>query len=434
MLRKIWIIFRWISGIALMALTIGAVASGDTVPGVIIFIIGLLIIPPVTKFLVRLLKGELKRPSLEIKPPLSIRKFIKDLDLKNDDNLIQTIDNRLKQTKRSFSDKDKKKLGLSLYQNISMAGIHSLFQANEEQKLQELREYFHLSDNEISDVRKSIKPMALSEIATLFRNSFNDGYSKIHIESLINKLKNELGLIQPDVNAAKEKAAKEFLDVFLQKKLVKGRVSPADETDIFHVLAKLGYAPEKLSGLIPQATLQNLKTGKLLWQLENGILRQIQAPYLNLRQSENCYWSCNGTRIESETKITEYSLSGGGLSFPVTSTISVGGGTGTARPIENEVTHKYNGTLYLTSQRVIFISPDSSKSFQIGLDDLLSFTQYTDGLGFIIDQNNFIVQLSTKDLELFSIALSSAIRNHLEPDNETLRLARTEIEKGKEVI
>ena len=43
-----------------MALTIGAVASGDTVPGVIIFIIGLLIIPPVTKFLVRLLKGKLK--------------------------------------------------------------------------------------------------------------------------------------------------------------------------------------------------------------------------------------------------------------------------------------------------------------------------------------------------------------------------------------
>lgn len=442
MRKKIVNIIRWTLGIALILLTIGAFSSGDTIAGSIILILGLLLIPPIPKYLFKLFKGDLNLHSLKIKLLLNSKKFIRELDLKNDNNLIQTIDYRFKHTERVFNDSDKKRIGISVYRNIAISAMDTAFTKDETDKLQKVMEYFHLSEKEISEIEKSLNPQVLSKIEEIHRKSFQEEYSKIYITSLLEKLTKQFGLTSEDVNSTKKKVDREFLDEFLSLKLTLRRISPKDESDIFEALVKLGYSPKQLSKLISVKTFQELKRGKLLWQLENGILTPIPNTTLNLipnttlnlKQSEVSYLSYKAKRLEVEAIDKGYSLSAGGLSFPITQNISFGGGLGNAKPIKENVLNEFEGTLHLTNKRVVFLSSANNKSFQVSFEDLLSFNLYSNGIEFLVNQNNFVIQLSSNDLEFFTAALQSSIRNNLKKDNNIYKMAKIELEKEKNII
>ncbi len=434
MAKKIWEIFRWILGISLMLLTIGAFASGDTIAALIVLVAGLLLTPPITKYFAGIFRGGFKIHFPKIMLPLSVRKFTRNLDLENDDNLIQTIDDRLRRKSNLFDNNGKKELGVSVYKKLCELAINTHFIKGEEAKLQKIKEYFQLSDKEILEIKKSLKTRALSKVETLFHQFFQPEYSKAHVQSLIEKMAQQFNLTNSDIDAVNEKVKKEWLDEFLAQKLNLRNISPKDETEIFRELSRLGYSTKQLNNVISVKTLQKLKRGKFLWQLENGILTSIPAPHLNLKPEELCFLSYKAKRFEKETVVNGYSLSGGGLSFPVTKNISLGGALGNAKPIKEEVLNKFEGTLYLTNKRVVFTSPGNNKSFQVNFDDLLSFNLYLDGLEFIVDQNNFLMQFSPDDVELFTTALTSAIRNHLKEDNNIYLLAKAEMEKGENIF
>jgi len=64
----------------------------------------------------------------------------------------------------------------------------------------------------------------------------------------------------------------------------------------------------------------------------------------------------------------------------------------------------------------------------------LSFNVYLDGLEFILSRKGYILNLSSKNVELFSVGLASAIRNFLDSDNDILKKAIKEIELNDSFI
>ncbi|MBN9349397.1 MAG: hypothetical protein J0H55_01820 [Chitinophagaceae bacterium] len=434
MKKQVIYVIRWIVGIAMILLTIGAFVSEDYLAGSIVLLSGLFLIPDFVPLLNKIITRQLSFKLPKLKLPLMAERFVRDLDLVNDLNLIETIDNRLKHSNKIIDKGAMKSTGHLIYRQIAGNGINSAFSKGEMEKLKSISTYFHLTYQQESAIKRSLTEKALAKIENLQSESFDQNYPQDYVSARIENLKVAFSISKETVEEIRKKTGQKKLTEFLEKESNWRIISPEGETAIFNEIKRLGYSPALLPQLTTQKTMTQLKRAKMLWRFENGVFSAIDGTDLNLNPSETCYLNYGGERLELETVMQGYSLNGGGLSFPVTKHISVGGGYANAKPVSKDVLNRFKGTLYLTSQRVVFLSSLNTKSFQIYFKDLLSFNLHSDGLEFIVDQNFFTVQLETNSVELYAAALTSAIRNSFDENNNMLSMAKSEMEKGEDFI
>lgn len=427
------LLLRWFVSIVLMLLSIGAFASGDTIPATLVLILGFFLIPPISNLIFGLPQESFHLPKFKINSPLNANKFIRQLDLKNDDNLVNTIDVYLSSEKQMFSEKRLKKMGRSIYKETLKSAVDAPFSKKENSRLSQLEEYFHLSVNEVSGIKKKYHQKAISTLEKLLKQSYDREYFNSHIQSHIEELASYFKISSSEINELRNKIVTQILQELLSLILLGGRITPKDETLIAHEVKRLRLRKEQLINLIPSKMMQEIRHKKWLWQLENGILHPKENGKLMMQITEECYLSFRSKLLETDTVDKGYSMGGGGISFPITKDINFGVGTGMAKPITETIQNSYPGDLFLLNTCILFVTT-GKKSFRIDFPHLLTFKLYSDAVEFILNRDSHIVQLSGSQAELFAAALTGAVRNYFDKENEVVMNAKKEIAENESIF
>lgn len=130
---------------------------------------------------------------------------------------------------------------------------------------------------------------------------------------------------------------------------------------------------------LDRRSAEQLERFARLWAIENGDLPVIEVP-INLQKKEVCHFTCPAEWYELRTRTVRIDYAGPvgsiriakGLRFRV-------GSIAPRRVTKEELTRIDQGTLYITSKRVIF--DGSRKNTTIRYASLLAVQRYADGLG-----------------------------------------------------
>ncbi len=420
---------RWVFGIFLLIFSIGGFASGNFIFAIIILLISILITPYTSNCVFKLFSGESSLSNLRFLPNES-NKFIKSLDF-NDENIIQSIENHFLSTKKPISDKRKSNIGKKIIFNNLKFFLSDLHLSKKEKlRLQEITEYFNLSKKEISDIKRKLNKKSIERLVT---KSYNDKILTDEEQEEIVSLAEYLELSKDNIEKIKKKVALSLLKVAFNDKLSDKRITPTEESELTKLLRDLKISKEQLSEIVPKKSLKQFAYAKLLWSLDNGVFYPIPNPSITLRKKEECYLSFPAKLLEYKTIHKGYSYSSSSISIPITKGVRYRTGGGRAKPIKEQVKIKHIGSLFLTNLRIVF-STSGNKSFQIPFTKLISFNVYRDGLEFILERRSHLIYLSSKNVEMFSVGLTSSIRNFLNSDNEILKNALSEIEENDNFI
>lgn len=143
----------------------------------------------------------------------------------------------------------------------------------------------------------------------------------------------------------------------------------------------------------------------LLDSLREGVNLPVTKAPIILQRNELCHFNILATRLVCKKVTVGYEGSSRGISVRVAPGVRFYTGGSKGYPVKAEITEKYDGTIVVTSKRIVFIS--DRKGFAIPLNKLVAVTPYTDGYGFQKDSTNYLVQLP--DAEYFGAILNGVI-------------------------
>lgn len=181
-------------------------------------------------------------------------------------------------------------------------------------------------------------------------------------------------LLAADVmEGAKAEARKACLHELVRDSLSGGVLSPANYALIFHAAKRLDVNLQ-----MSEETLGELEKMKRYWEIENGILTAIPVDIL-LPHGEICYFTAPCTWYEHHSRVESAACTGISASFKIAPGVRYRVGAFAPRRFAfDSLTEIDKGQLFLTSHRLLFTG--GKKSMALGLDHILSFTPYTDGI------------------------------------------------------
>jgi hypothetical protein len=300
----------------------------------------------------------------------------------------------------------------------------------EKEQLEEIIKYFSLDISFVNSVKASINKTATEK---LVKKKYEDKILTDDEKEEIVEFATYLNLNPIEIEKIRLNVASALFSAVVSEKLSDHKLTPQEETDLIKTLNNLQIDISVIKEIIPTNKIQELAYAKLLWQLSNGIFPVLQNVALGLKKNENCYLSFSSRLLERKVVTTGYSSSSSGVSFRIAKGVSYRVGASRSRAIKEEVTLKHPGMLYLTNERVIFVS-SGKHSFTLKFDKILSFEVYSDGMSFILEKKNHLIELDKKHVELYATGLSSAIRNYLDDENTYLANAQKEIESNESFI
>lgn len=431
-LKIILSVIRWIIGVTFILASLGGIISGDYITALIVMLIGLLCLPPVTNKLFNKnavssggFLGFLQNLNFD-----SSNKMINSLNFNDKTNLISTVNQEIANSSKPINDKKKYNIGKEIYRRALQNALLDLHISEKEKNhLEEIISNFNLNLIDVLNIKKIFCHKA---VESLIKKSYDD-------KILTDEEKNEIFILAEYLNMPKEKienirlnVATSLLKTALNEKLSDKRLSPKEETELNEILSNLKIEKEQISTIVPKKSLDELAYAKLLWNLDNGIFYTIPNPPITLKKSEECYFALNAKLMERKIIHKGYSQRSQGISIPIVKGVRYRVGSGRSVPIKEEITLKHPGSIYLTNLRIIFSS--GSKSFEIPFSKLLTFNVYSDGIEFILNNKNFLMQMNGKELELYAVGMSSAIRNFVDGENESINSAMKEIENNETFI
>lgn len=425
-------ILRWIIGIILMLTSIGGFISGDYLTATIVLVIGALILPIVTNKLFNR-NSENSFSTLNLFQDMNFgqtNKIVNSLDFNNKENLIADINNQINLSKKPINDKNKYTIGKQIYFKALQNCLIDLNLSETEKKhLEEIISNFNLTKFDILNAKNKL---STSTVQKLIQKSYDDKILTENEKDEIVNLAEYLELPKDKVETIRVKIASSLLQTALNEKLSDKRLSPKEESELNQILNDLQIQKDQINSILPKKSLDELAFAKLLWSLDNGAFYSIPNPQITLRKSEECYLGYSSKLLESKIIHKGYSSSSQGVSIPIMKGVRYRVGSSRSVPIKEQVTIKHPGSLFLTNLRIVFSS--GSKSFEIPFTKLLSFKVYTDGIEFMLQNKNFMVQLNSKEIELFAVGMTSSIRNYLDGENQSLKNAMKEIEENEKFI
>ncbi|UOK43654.1 MULTISPECIES: hypothetical protein [Flavobacterium] len=425
-------LIRWFIGMTFILASFGGIISKEYTAAIIFLLIGLLCLPPITNLLFNKdavspggLLGFLQSLNLD-----SSGKMINSLNFNDKENLISIINHQISTNKKPVNDKKKYNIGKQVYQKALQNSLTDLHISEyEKQHLEDIVSNFKLNPSDVSNIKKTLSEKT---IQSLIQKSYDD-------KVLTEEEKNEIFILSEYLNIPKDKVeslrlkiASSLLKTALNEKLSDKKLSPKEETELNGILNDLQIDNRQISSIIPKKSLDELAFAKLLWSLDNGIFYSIPNAPITLRKSEECYLGFSSKLMERKIIHKGYSHTSQGVSIPIMKGVRYRVGSGRSVPIKEEVTIKHPGNIFLTNLRIVFSS--GSKSFEIPFSKLLTLNVYSDGIEFILNNKNFLLQMNNKEVELFAVGMSSAIRNFVDSDNENLIKAMKEIETNEKFI
>lgn len=431
-LKIILSIIRWFIGVTFILASFGGIISGEYITAIIVMLIGLFCLPPITNMIFNKnsvtsngFLGFLQNLNFD-----GTTKMINSLDYNDKTNLISNINQEISNSKKPINDKKKYNIGKEVYKKALQNALLDLhISEKEKQFLEDIITNFNINTIDVSKIKQEFSNKA---VENLIKKSYDD-------KILTDEEKNEIFILAEYLNMPKDKVenirlniATSLLKTALNEKLSDKRLSPSEETELIEILNNLKIEKEQISSIVPKKSLDELAYAKLLWNLDNGIFYTIPNPPITLKKSEECYFALNAKLMERKIIHKGYSQRSQGISIPIVKGVRYRVGSGRSVPIKEEITLKHPGSIYLTNLRIVFSS--GSKSFEIPFSKLLTFNVYSDGIEFILNNKNFLMQMNNKELELYAVGMSSSIRNYVDGNNENLNSAMKEIETNETFI
>lgn len=127
------------------------------------------------------------------------------------------------------------------------------------------------------------------------------------------------------------------------------RFSDAEKTALLELEGHLGIQAD-----IGKYTWERLERMALLWRIENGQLPVYDVP-LTLQRGEQCHFVSRASWHELRTRTVRVDYAGPTASIRICKGVRYRVGSITPRRItKEELTHIDDGTVYITSKRIIF--------------------------------------------------------------------------------
>ncbi|SHE62309.1 hypothetical protein [Clostridium fallax] len=129
--------------------------------------------------------------------------------------------------------------------------------------------------------------------------------------------------------------------------------------------------------------------------IDSGQLIIIQTNDFIYKPNEKCYYASNGTRLITKNETVGYTGKSSGITLRIAKGLSYRTGGGRSRPIKGNVNYFFDGSLFITNQRIIFISPKNG--FEIPLNKITAIQIAKDGLNFQVNGKNYLLILEKQE-------------------------------------
>jgi len=241
----------------------------------------------------------------------------------------------------------------------------------EQEYLVALRNSFGLTERESAALQEEVTSRVLREVAedALADGALTDGeWRQIEIIASGLRLPSH---VRADI--VREPIADAMARAFSEA-TADHRVSPAELKRINDLAASLGVDPKSFDADVGDL-LQKLS---LLWRIENEELPQVAAP-VSLQRGEVCHGYFDVIWHELRTRTESLGYAGPVVSIPIMKGFRYRlGSVRTKRIAVDEMTPIDEGTLYVTSKRVIFTG--AKRNTSIRHSAILGIAAFSDGL------------------------------------------------------
>lgn len=112
---------------------------------------------------------------------------------------------------------------------------------------------------------------------------------------------------------------------------------------------------------------------------------------LKLTKNEVCYFEGNASFCKNKTQTVGYEGGSRGVSFRVMKGISFRVGNYQGHYVKEQITEKTDGTIYLTSKKVVYTAPTNSRV--IKYDDIVNLSVVQDMLQIQTDERAYLYQI-----------------------------------------
>lgn len=266
--------------------------------------------------------------------------------------------------------------------------------------LDDLRRILSISDRDITAIERETLIPRLEETVTML---VEDGIVSLSERAAIDQLAKDLRvstLVRQEFSA---KPLARLLNKALAERLTGRRMSDEDFDAFVEVARNLGIHPS-FDNAAPEA----MQRCAFLWRIESGEFPIIRAS-VQLRDDELCHFAAAARWLESRSR--PFAASPYGLDATVRVERGMAYRVGALRPRRltvDELSEVDTGTLYLTSQRVIFQGADHS--FAQGLESLRSVDVFADGIALERDDNHHPHLVLDDQAEAAAVLLTSLLR------------------------
>lgn len=357
-------------------------------------------------------------------------KILKAINYSEPHTILSTYQQNVLLLKKPLSAKQKIKLGKKIYYKTlccTMADYH--LTSNKINTLNEIKNYFNLSDHQIFIEKNKISEKTLRN---LIQKCYNDNKLTDDENQQIIYLATFFQFPLDKTEAIKDKIAFSLFNKILDEKTSGKCLSPVKETELKQTIRDLKIDHHHIKKFISQRKINHLKHAKLLWNLDHGIFPIIYNPSIIMNREEECYLNINATLIENKVVHTGYSRSSSSVSFRIVKGVNARVGGGRYRPVKENVTKIYPGNLFLTNSRIIFNA--GGKSFQIPFNKLISYEIGRMNLEFIVQNKSYLLRLNRIGNEILSFGLPSAMRQYRDSNDKIKEQALREISINENFI
>ncbi|KGO12763.1 hypothetical protein NZ45_16010 [Clostridium botulinum] len=129
--------------------------------------------------------------------------------------------------------------------------------------------------------------------------------------------------------------------------------------------------------------------------IDRGELVTINTNDFICKPNESCYYGDMARRVINKTETIGYTGKSSGISIRIAKGLSYRTGVGKSTPIKEDVEYSYEGSIFITNQRVIFTSIENG--FEFPLSKLTSMKLYINGIGFQVGNKSYTLVMENQE-------------------------------------
>ena len=317
-----------------------------------------------------MISGGLLFPAYKLLTSSAAERFAEALIIEAEGNLEDKIRSFLAENPR-LSLAALRRIGNRLYAKLLGQHVEDLEITKDElAELRAVASEFQLSPEAETKVKKKYAKPAIEKISN---QALSDHVVEGREREKIYELAEILEVSRETVDNILKKQALGIFKDYHQKAVSDRRLTPNEEAELGSILTNLGLSTSDLS----TRDQEQLTYYKLLWEVENGILPEMDSPII-LQKNEVCHLAIPAERLENKVVTVGRTTSSSGVSIKLAKGVRYRVGASRSRPIKQEVTHRYPGTLCITNRRVVFQAP--AKGFTTPLRSIISLESYSNGV------------------------------------------------------